>query len=98
LTGGVAFDGFDALTEDKDNDLKAESTWTYNFNFGLGYRYYVTNKFYLGLRGKYNIVDYALNNVIDFTGNPITIQFTIGGVNNVLRNNNLKALKYKLRK
>ena len=36
--------------------------------------------------------------VIDFTGNPITIQFTIGGVNNVLRNNNLKALKYKLRK
>jgi hypothetical protein len=98
LTGGVAFDGFDALTEDKDNDLKAESTWTYNFNFGLGYRYYVTNKFYLGLRGKYNIVDYSLNNVIDFTGNPITIQFIIGGVNNVLRNNNLKALKYKLRK
>lgn len=98
LTGGIAFDGFDALKEDKDNDLESESTWTYNFNFGLGYRYYVTNTFYLGLRAKYNIVDYSLNNVVDFTGNPITIQFIIGGVNNVFRNNNLKALKYKLRK
>lgn len=98
LTGGIAFDGFDALEEDKDNNLESESTWTYNFNFGLGYRYYVTNTFYLGLRAKYNIVDYSLNNVVDFTGNPITIQFIIGGVNNVFRNNNLKALKYKLRK
>jgi len=98
LTGGVAFDGFDALVEDKENDLASESAGSYNFNFGLGYRYYVTNSFYLGLRAKYNMVDYSLNDVIDFTGNPITIQFTIGGVNNVLRNNNLKALKYKLRK
>jgi hypothetical protein len=98
LTGGIAFDGFDALEEDKDKDLESESTWTYNFNLGLGYRYYVTNTFYLGLRAKYNIVDYSLNNVVDFTGNPITIQFIIGEVNNVFRNNNLKALKYKLRK
>lgn len=98
ITGGVAFDGFDALEENKDLDLKSASVWTYNFSFGLGYRYYVTNSFYLGLRAKYNVVDYTLNNIIDFTGNPITIQFIIGGVNNVFRNNNLKALKYKQRK
>ncbi len=98
LTGGIAFDGFDALEEDKVNNLKSESTWTYNFNFGLGYRYYVTNAFYLGLRLKYNIVDYSLNKVVDLTGNVITVQFIIGGVNNVFRNNNLKELKYKLRK
>ena len=98
ITGGVAADGFDALKEEKENSLKSKSTWSYNFNFGLGYRYYITNSTYLGLRAKYNIVDYTLNDVIDFTGNPITIQFTIGGVNNMLRNNNLKALKYKLRK
>lgn len=98
LTGGIAFDGFDALKENKDKNLKAESIWTYNFSFGLGYRYYISNSFYLGLRAKYNIVDYSLNNVVDFTGNPITVQFIIGSVNNVFRNNNLKALKYKLRK
>ena len=98
LTGGIAFDGFDVFEGNINKDIEAESTWTYNLNFGLEYRYYVTNAFYLGLRAKYNIVDYSLNNVVDFTGNPITIQFVIGGVNNVFRNNNLSALKYRLRK
>lgn len=98
FTGGIALDGFDALEEDTDKDLKSASTWTYNLNFGLGYRFYLTNEFYLGLRAKYNVVDYSLNNVIDFTGNTITIQFIVGGLSNVIRNNNLKALKYKLRK
>lgn len=98
LIGGIALDGFDVLEEVKDQNLKAATTWTYNFNFGLGYRYYVTNGFYLGLRAKYNVVDYTLNKLIDFTGNPITIQFIVGGVSNIFRNNNLKALRYKLRK
>jgi hypothetical protein len=98
LTGGIAFDGFDALEEDTDYDIKSETAWTYNFSFGLGYRYYVTNSFYLGIRAKYNVVDYTLNNVVDFTGNPITIQFIIGSVYNLIRTDNLKALKYELRK
>ena len=98
IIGGIAADGFDALKEDKENDLKSESVWSYNFNAGLGYRYYTSNSVYLGLRVKYNIVDYTLNDVVDFTGNPITIQFVIGGLNNVFRNDNLKALKYKFRK
>ncbi len=98
LTGGIGFDGFDTFRENEDKDLKAGSVFSYNFNIGFGYRYYITNSFYLGLRPKYNIVDYSLNKKIDFTGNPITIQFTVGGVENVFRNHNLKVLKYKLRK
>jgi len=98
LTGGIAADGFDALEADEPNNVKSASAWSYNFNFGAGYRFYITNSFYIGLRAKYNVVDYSLNNVVDFTGNPITIQFIIGNVNNVLRNNNLKALKYRLRR
>ena len=98
ITGGIALDGFDALPEDKDNDLKAASTWTYNFNLGLGYRYYITNTFYLGLRAKYNITDYSLNKVVDLKGNTMTVQLMIGGVNNIFRNNNLKQLRYKMRK
>ena len=70
----------------------------YNFSAGVGYRFYITNSFYLGVRAKYNFVDYSLNNVIDFTGNPVTVQFIIGTVNNVLRNDNLRALKYRLRR
>ncbi len=98
FTGGIALDGFDALPEDKDNNLKAASTWTYNFNLGLGYRYYITNTFYLGLRAKFNITDYSLNKVVDLKGNVVTVQFMIGGVNNIFRNNNLGQLKYKMRK
>lgn len=98
LTGGIAIDGFDALQKDEELDLDSESAWSYNFNLGLGYRYYITNSFYLGLKAKYNIVDYSLNGVTDLTGHPITIQFTIGSVSNIFRNNNLKDLGYKLRK
>lgn len=98
LIGGIAFDGFNVLKEDKENDIAAESADSYNFNLGIGYRYYMNDIFYLGLKAKYNIVDYTLNNVIDFTGNPITIQITMGIVNNQYRNNALRALKYKLRK
>lgn len=98
LAAGVAFDGFDALKEDKGLGIESESTSTYDFNFGLGYRYYLTNTLYLGLRARYHIVDYSRNNVVDFNGYPITIQFIVGGVNNAFRNNNLKALKYRLRR
>ncbi|HRG08169.1 MAG TPA: autotransporter outer membrane beta-barrel domain-containing protein [Cyclobacteriaceae bacterium] len=98
VIGGIGFDGFDALKEDKDNDIESVSVGSYNFNFGLAYRYYVNNNFYIGLRAKYNVVDYTLNRVIDFTGNPITIQFIVGGVNNYYRNHYLDDLKYKYRK
>ncbi|MDD3738475.1 MAG: hypothetical protein PHP31_04200 [Lentimicrobiaceae bacterium] len=94
LTGGIALDGFDVLDVDKDEDIKGVSVLTYNLNMGIGYRYYITNSFYLGLRTKYNIVDYSMNKVIDFTGNPITIQFIIGGVGGTLRNDYLRELKY----
>lgn len=98
ITGGIAFDGFDALSGDDELDLDSESTASYNFNLGLGYRYYIRNSMYLGLRAKYNIVDYTMNDVVDLTGNAITIQFLVGGIDNVFRNDNLRALGYKLRK
>jgi hypothetical protein len=98
VTGGIAFDGFDAIEGNEDYNIKPASANSYNLNFGLSYRYYITNSFYLGIRAKYNVVDYTLSNVVNYTGNPVTIQFIIGGVNNIFRNNNLRALKYKLRR
>ena len=98
ITGGIALDGFDVLNEDKDKGLKSVSIWSYDFSIGVGYRYYITNSFYIGLRAKYNVVDYTLKDIIDFTGNPVTIQFLIGTVNNPYRNGNLERLGYKLRK
>jgi hypothetical protein len=96
--GGVAYDGFQVLKKNKEDDLKSSSTSSFNINFGLAYRYYITNNFYLGLRVKYHIVNYKLNGVINFTENPITVHFSIGIVQNSIKNENLKALGYRFRK
>ncbi len=98
LTGGIAYDGFDALEQDEELDLKSATVSSYNFSLGFSYRFYITNQTYIGLRAKYNIVDYTLNEIVDFTGNPITVQLLIGNVSNYFRNNNLKSLKYPLRR
>jgi len=94
VIGGVGYDGFDVLKENKEDDLKSSSTSSFNVNFGLSYRYYVSSNLFLGLRVKYNIVDYTLNKVIDFTGNPISIHFSIGMISNAVKDSNLKALGY----
>jgi hypothetical protein len=90
---GLGFDGFDVFAD--NGSMPAESVASYNLNFGLGYRYYLSSSFYMGLRAKYNVVDYTLNNVIDFTGNPITIHFAVGGLYNLAKKNNLDRLEYK---
>ncbi|HNW52329.1 MAG TPA: hypothetical protein PKH79_14700 [Prolixibacteraceae bacterium] len=98
LIGGVGFDMFDALEEDSTLNLEAASACSYNFNIGLGYRYYINDNLYIGLRAKYNLVDYTLKHVTELTGNTFSLQLVIGGVNNINRNDNLKSLKYKIRK
>ncbi|MFO7526137.1 MAG: hypothetical protein R6W68_11865 [Ignavibacteriaceae bacterium] len=97
LTGGIAFDGFDALKEDKDRNLKAATVWSYNLSLGLSYRYYFSSNNYFGIRAKYNLVDYTLNNVIDFTDNPITLHLIFGWVNNDSRNSQLKQMYHGVR-
>jgi len=97
LTGGIGAEMLDVLQVNNDKGLKPHYIWSYNFNIGLGYRYYFPNSLYLGMKAKYNITDYSMSKVIDFTGNTITIQFTIGGLNNVFRNSELKKLSYPLR-
>ncbi|MDR1198414.1 MAG: hypothetical protein LBK94_05300 [Prevotellaceae bacterium] len=96
LIAGAAFDGFEVIKEDKDKDIKSLNVNSYNFNIGFGYRYYI-NDWYIGLRAKYNFVDYTLGNVVDFTGNPITINIVIGGLSDIFRNSRLESLKYKVR-
>ncbi len=95
IIAGAAFDGFTALKEDKKADLESASANSYNFNVGIGYRYYTKKDMYLGVRIKYNIVDYKLTNVIDFTGNPISLQLIIGWLSNVEKKEKLKMLGYK---
>lgn len=93
--GGV--DGFDVIEADTVRNIKPESILTYNFNLGVGYRFYVSETTYIGLNVKYNIVNYALRNIIDFKGNPVTLTFSFGGLSNNSKKRNLEYLHYNLR-
>lgn len=93
LLGGLGYDGFDVF-KSTDPNSQVESAGSYNINFGAAYRYYVKPGFYMGFRAKYNVVDYTLSDVIDFTGNTVTIHFTLGGLANLFKKNALSRLEY----
>lgn len=97
LLFGIGVDGFDAIEGDTVNNLKSETTWTYNFNFGSGYRFYFSEVAYIGLQCKYNIVNYALRGVVDFTGNPVTVSIVLGGLSNTSKKYQLDNLRYRQR-
>ncbi len=97
--GGFGWDGFDVKDNtneqnQKDNSQTASSV---NFNFGLGYRKFMMGWGYLALHVKYNVVNYRMNNTVNFTGNPITIRLFMGSCSNIQKKSRLKALKYPYR-
>ena len=79
VVGGIAWDFIEVLEENKKLNLKAVESNSYNINAGLAYRFYIKDNFYLGLKAKYNVVDYTLNKVIDLKGHAVTVHFSIGG-------------------
>ena len=97
LLGGIAFDGFDILEEDKKSGAKIAGAQSYNFNVGLGYRCYVSKESYFGIRVKYHVVDYSLSRTIDFTGNPITVHLVWGWFEKSNKIHSLETLKYPSR-
>jgi hypothetical protein len=95
---GFGLDGFDALEKDDLRNWEAESITTYNFNFGVEHRFYFSPSFYLGLQLKYNIVDYSMGGIVDFTGNPITLRLILGGFSNPVKRKSLEKLEYPWRR
>ena len=65
-------------TSERIVDKESKNIFSPNINFGLMYRYYLSRKNYLGVRYRYNIVDYNSRKIItDLTGNfhSVTIHF-----------------------
>lgn len=98
IGGGIAFDGIDVLGEDKENDIKGVSANALNLNLGLGYRFYTSRNFYVGLRARYNFVDYSRSGNIRLGGNVVTIGLQIGWLHNLFKQYRLDMLRYKHRK
>jgi len=98
LLAGIGFDGFQSInvnTEDDDpNNDVGHSIHSLNTNFGLGYRHFLSKRTYLGLQGKYNIVNYVNSGGTNLTGDNLTISLVLGGFFNDRKYYELKELRY----
>lgn len=96
---GVGYDGFGALDysladASTENDV-GKTINSLNINTGIGYRYNFKGHGYLGVRGKYNFVNYKNIGGTDLSGNTASIVVIIGGFSNNKKYSGLKTLNYK---
>lgn len=75
---GLAYDGFDAIKSDPDDDTKYVGFDSFNFNYGLAYRFYYNHFSYLGLDGKYNLVNYKNVGGTNLAGNTVSVTVSWG--------------------
>ncbi|THH36523.1 hypothetical protein [Neolewinella litorea] len=95
VIGGLGFSGFDALND--TDDLQAASVLTYDLSGGVGFRRYLTPSSYLGISLRAHLVDFRLNEVVDFTGVPLSLTVAYGSVANALKQTRLAQLGYSQR-
>ena len=98
ILAGLGYDGFSSFmtnTEDDnpDNDI-GHSIGSLNTNFGLGYRHFYSNKSYIGVQGKYNIVNYVNTGGTNLSGDILTISIFYGGFINHQKEYELNELRY----
>ena len=68
------------LGDDRITIEESTNIFSFNINFGLMYRFYYNRKNYLGIRYKYNIVNYNSNKIhTDVTGDFHSITLNFGG-------------------
>jgi hypothetical protein len=78
LLAGIGYEAITVVkaTSEEANDGKFISTL--NLNGGLGYRYYFKRDQYVGLSGKYNLLNYKNRGGTDLSGNAITLMLVYG--------------------
>lgn len=89
---GIAFDGFDTLPGDDDED-PSKSINSLNLNVGLGYRHFLSENFYIGLEARQNFVNYNNRGGTDLSGNTQSIRLLFGFMQNLYKDQMLKKLK-----
>lgn len=75
VLGGMAYDGFDVLSENSSNsDTKITKTLnSLNVNVGLGYAWQFNQANCVGIECKYNLVHYKNTGATDLSGNVWTV-------------------------
>ncbi len=95
LLGGIGWDGFDTVKTDQKNNEDGKSINSVNLNIGLGYKYFYHKNLFWALISKYNFVKYRNTGGTDVTGNTVTLGLVLGYLQNEVKEDALKALRYK---
>lgn len=85
LLGGMGWDGFDFAPEPYDYYYYDYPYYTshvtigsFNANAGLRFNYYFTHSFYVGLQGRYNVIQYSTNGGTNLSGDAVSIDLIFG--------------------
>jgi hypothetical protein len=84
LIGGMGYDGFSVFSGNDNNYYRAnkKSTTAASFtcNGGIGFKHHLGVNNFIGCQLKYNVVNYTMNNIVNFTGNSISLRLIYGGL------------------
>lgn len=83
ILAGMGYDGFDFAPEPYDYYYPYYYTshvtiGSFNANAGLRFNYFFSHSFYLGLQGRYNIIDYYSRGGTDLSGNAFSLDLIFG--------------------
>jgi hypothetical protein len=98
IIGGAGYDGFETFhynNSNYNNYNNRPRTPTAGFlscNGGIGIKHKLKDNNFLGFQLKYNIVDYTANNIVNFTGNSISLRVMYGGTSG-FKNRKMKLLQ-----
>ncbi|MCB2230025.1 hypothetical protein KQH82_04860 [bacterium] len=94
LIGGIGLDGF-GHGSSKDDDDNTSGVNSLNLNIGAEYRLACnrTRTRYVGVQGRYNVVNYATGGRTDLSGNAVSLELIYGGLGNTA-SSRLDRLKY----
>ncbi len=98
IVGGVAYDGFETVKVNT-NDIeptnnRGNTISSLNLSAGLSYRYHLKYEKYIGLKTRYNFIDYKNYGGTDLSGNTVIIALTFGGFTNYNKSYKLNNLHY----
>ena len=80
VLAGIGYDGFDIFSSDYNNqNLKPLSIGSFNANGGIKYNLFISPTFYIGLQGRYNLINYSNRGGTSLQGNAFSIDLIFGG-------------------
>jgi hypothetical protein len=95
ILGGISRDEFLVVDENKKTGQEKIHVGSLNLNAGLGYRYYYSPlRRYIGIQGKFNVLNYNTKGGTDLSGNAITVRL-VAGINTNFYRDHIYTLLYK---